>query len=114
MASDSNFRSISGSFSQQSMISSLTLPVRLACNKACVSCTAPRQLLINHGFRSNLSKKQDRRDGGWRNVLFGQRHMQGYDIRLSRDRVQGYESTVAFLLGTGGGSLKHTHPHGLA
>lgn len=57
VASDSNSRSISGSFSQQSMISSLTLPVRLARNRACVSCTAPRQLLINQGFRSNRSKK---------------------------------------------------------
>ena len=45
---------------------------------------------------------------GGETSLFGQRHMQGYDIRLSRDRVQGYESTVAFLLGTGGGSLRST------
>jgi hypothetical protein len=51
---------------------------------------------------------------GGETSLFGQRHMQGYDIRLFRDRVQGYESILTFLLGTGRVIAKHTHPHGLA
>ena len=46
--------------------------------------------------------------------LLGQRDMQGDDIRLFRDRVQGYESILTFLLGTGRVIAKHTHPHGLA
>ena len=44
---------------------------------------------------------------GGETSLFGQRHMQGYDIRLFRDRVQGYESTVASCSARGG-SLRST------
>ena len=38
---------MSGSFSQQSIIVSLTIPVRQASKRAVVSCTEPRQLLTN-------------------------------------------------------------------
>lgn len=57
VASSNNSRFISGSFSQQSKISSLILPSFRACNRASVSWTAPLDALTNQGFRWSLRKK---------------------------------------------------------